>query len=163
MKIATGKKTGLLHDLKYIEQGTDSSPGGGWVAISTTAMQKGYPASFLAPFRGGALGPSSKWIPLTRLEPEQGVAWSHDGSLLYFFSSRDSFPCIWGQRLNPVTKRPVGEPFAVHHFHRYQLYPSWLRTFAVTGDKLTVFLGSSASSVWMLEMHPSASGAAHLP
>ena len=37
--------------------------------------------------------------------------WSPDGNLLYFLSERDGFRCIWGQKLDPASKRPLGAPF----------------------------------------------------
>lgn len=33
-------------------------------------------------------------------------------------SNRDGHGCIWGQRLDPKTKRPVGSQFAVRRIHR---------------------------------------------
>ena len=40
-----------------------------------------------------------------------------DGNLLYFFSERDGFPCIWAQRVEPLTKHPLGDMFPVYHLH----------------------------------------------
>jgi hypothetical protein len=46
--------------------------------------------------------------------------WSPNGNLLYFVSERDGFRCIWAQRLDPGSKRPVGALFAVYHSHSPQ-------------------------------------------
>jgi hypothetical protein len=37
---------------------------------------------------------------------------SADGNTVYFTSTRDGYLCIWAQRLDPVTKHPLGLPFA---------------------------------------------------
>ncbi len=39
------------------------------------------------------------------------------GTRVYFTSTRDGYLCIWAQRLDPVTKHPLGPPFAYEHFH----------------------------------------------
>ena len=36
---------------------------------------------------------------------------------MYFTSTRDGYLCIWAQRLDPVSKHPLGSPFAYEHFH----------------------------------------------
>jgi hypothetical protein len=46
------------------------------------------------------------------------LRWAPDGSRLYFLANRDGFRCIWAQALDPATKKPRGEPFAVFHAHR---------------------------------------------
>ena len=43
--------------------------------------------------------------------------WSPDGNLLDYLSDRDGFRCIWAQRLERITRLPVGPPVAVYHFH----------------------------------------------
>jgi Tol biopolymer transport system component len=43
--------------------------------------------------------------------------WSPDNRLLYYLSERDDFVCLWAQPLDPDSKKPAGEPFAVVHAH----------------------------------------------
>jgi Tol biopolymer transport system component len=45
---------------------------------------------------------------------------SPDGNTMYFTSNRDGFICVWALRLDPKTKRPLGAPFAIQHFHGSQ-------------------------------------------
>ena len=40
----------------------------------------------------------------TVAEDGDAPAWSPDANLLYFWSSRDGSPCLWAQRLDPLTK-----------------------------------------------------------
>jgi hypothetical protein len=39
---------------------------------------------------------------------------------------KDNYPDIWAQRLDPVTKDPLGEAFAVYHFHETRKAPNIL-------------------------------------
>jgi eukaryotic-like serine/threonine-protein kinase len=72
----------------------------------------------VARFRGMERLDPSEWIPITAGElSDDKPRWSPDGNLMYFTSNRDGFMCIWAQRLQHDTKRPVGAPFDVYHFH----------------------------------------------
>jgi hypothetical protein len=60
----------------------------------------------------------SEWIEIApSASLENKPRWAPDGSILYFTSDRDEYNCVWGQRLDRLTKRPLGEPFAVVHLH----------------------------------------------
>jgi hypothetical protein len=59
---------------------------------------------------GTRIGDGTSWTGSPR--------WSSDGRLLYYLSDRDGFNCVWATPLDPRTKRPSGEPFAVLHAHR---------------------------------------------
>jgi Tol biopolymer transport system component len=108
-------------------------------------------------------GKDAEWIPATT-EPSMSdarVAWSPDGNLLYFVSDRDSFRCLWAQRLEAETKRPVDPPVAVYHFH--QTSPRISHNVgrvgvAVARDKIVLALEELRGNVWMLEPRVSASG-----
>ena len=45
-----------------------------------------------------------------------------DGNTMYFTSNRDGFMCMWAMRLDPKTKRPLGAPFPIQHFHAASVY-----------------------------------------
>jgi Tol biopolymer transport system component/DNA-binding winged helix-turn-helix (wHTH) protein len=72
----------------------------------------------IAPVRNGLAGKEAEWISVTdgRYYNDK-PQFSPDGNTLYFTSSRDGYLCIWAQKLDPMTKRPVGQPFAYEHFH----------------------------------------------
>jgi eukaryotic-like serine/threonine-protein kinase len=58
-----------------------------------------------------------QWIPLGPAEPDtRPCGWSPDSRVLYFVSSRDGTRCLYSQRVDP-TGRPIGDAFAVQHFH----------------------------------------------
>jgi len=59
--------------------------------------------------------PQSEWIPIMDLPGlHQRPWWSPDGNRVYFVSTAEGTEAIWSQRLDPVTKRPVGEPARVY-------------------------------------------------
>jgi hypothetical protein len=45
------------------------------------------------------------------------TGWSPDGRLLYLLLGLDGFRCLYALRFDAEHGKPVGEPFAVHHFH----------------------------------------------
>ena len=84
--------------------------------------------------------------------------WSPDGNVLYYTSDIDGFRCIWARRLDPTTKRPVGEPLAIHHAHsaRRSLMNIWIgfMELSLTPDRLFFNLGETTGNIWMAEWKP---------
>jgi hypothetical protein len=80
---------------------------------------------------------------------------SPDGNVLYFFSERDSARCLWAQRLDPATKRPVGSPFPVQHFHSARLstltVKSGQRALSVARDKIVFTMDERLGNIWMAD------------
>ena len=74
--------------------------------------------------------------------------WSPDGSRLYFASERDGFSCIWQQRLDPATKRPLGPPSPVYHFHNARSAHDGL---SVAQDKVAFTILETTGNLWMSE------------
>ena len=92
------------------------SPDGHWVSVMewTSASRS---RIVVLPFRDRPV-PATEWIPVTDdASVAEESAWSPDGRLLYYASERDGNRCLWVQRLEPLTKRPVGPPAAVLHLH----------------------------------------------
>ena len=109
-----------------------------------------------AAFRGKSPIPEQDWIAVTSGEfHDNKPRWSPDGNLIYFTSTRDGFGCIWAIRLDPATKRPVGEPFEVRHFHRTRLSMSVFALgeyeLSVARDKLVFELTEITGNIWVLE------------
>ena len=77
--------------------------------------------------------------------------WSPNGNLLYYISDRDGFTCIWVNRLDPVSKQPVGAPKAVIHFHTgaNSLDTAYGLELSVADDKLVVDIGESSGNIWL--------------
>jgi hypothetical protein len=81
------------------------------------------------------------------------AVWSPDGNMVYGPSGRDGRLCIWAQRLNPVTKRPIGVPFPVFHSHNARLSlgnatEGWL---SVAGSRMVFSMGERTGNIWMAE------------
>ena len=86
----------------------------------------------------------------------EAPGWSPDARVLYFWSDRDGSPCLWAQHVDPATKRPVGEPIDIQHFHGKGL--SWRNLYvgapeiAVARDKIVFNLGEHTGNVWMTNL-----------
>lgn len=106
----------------------------------------------VARLEGGTAAPQAEWIAVT--EPGEWVdkpRWSPDGNTLYYVSDRDGFVCLWARRLNAATRKPVGEPKAVVHFHsvRNSLSTVFGLELSVARDKLVFNLDEGSGSVWL--------------
>jgi hypothetical protein len=75
---------------------------------------------------------------------------------VYFTSTRDGFMCIWAQRLDPVTRHPMGPPFAYEHFHdatgRAAVAIQDFQDLSVARDKMLINLPEVHSYIWMTQM-----------
>ena len=113
--------------------------------------QAGRSPIFIAPLRNGAAAGEGEWIQVTDgTGIEAAPWWSPDGGILYFLSERDGFKCIWAQRLDTTTRRPVGAPFDVAHFHgsRHKVDEAGFGP-GITPGKLVFTLSDSTGNVWM--------------
>jgi Tol biopolymer transport system component len=77
-------------------------------------------------------------------------AWSPDGKLIYAISDRDGHTCIWAQRLDGMTKRPIGPPFPVFHSHDVRLSLTYM-TLSIRGDRMLFSVGERTGNIWMAE------------
>ena len=105
--------------------------------------------AYLVRFDKGKLGAASTWIPIAEEMYHLYLRWSPEGNLLYYFATRDDRRCLWAVRHDARTKRPIGEPFAIRHFHTVQRYPlsgSWI---SVATDRLAFNLTDVTSNIWM--------------
>ncbi len=134
--------------------GAELSPDGKWVAFHIPG-----PVSEplkIAPVREGKAAGEAEWITVTDAAgSNRRPWWSPDGNLLYFLSTRDGYPCIWAQPLDPSTKRPRGEPMAVYHFHETRRSPNMLAgaSFgpAVGRGRIVFALGEQTGNIWLAE------------
>jgi eukaryotic-like serine/threonine-protein kinase len=116
------------------------------------------PAQILiAPVRQGTAGGEAEWIAVTdgRYSDDK-PQFSADGNTLYFTSTRDGYLCIWAQRLDPMSKHPLGPPFAYEHFHNAQgraaAYDQRRSDLSVARDKILINLPDEHSDIWMTQV-----------
>jgi Tol biopolymer transport system component len=149
LDLRTGKKLTLVRHPKFMIYPGHVAPDGGWFSFVTLAPdQTG--GDFIARLWEGAAPPENEWIPT------RGRVWSPDGNRMWGVLGVDGFRCIWTQRLDPKTKRMVGEPQEVYHSHsaRRSLAnvgsPSRIGP-SLAADKLVFTLGEVTGNIWMAE------------
>jgi Tol biopolymer transport system component len=131
------------------------SPDGRWMAIHTDLAATRV-AIMIAPLRNGVAAKEEEWVTVTDGSGlDRDANWSPDGNLLYFFSERDGFRCIWGQRLESSSKKPIGSAFPVYHSHdpsrsiRNIIY-GYL-CMSVSSNQVVFPMGELTGNIWITE------------
>jgi Tol biopolymer transport system component len=119
LDVATGQSKPLLQHSEFQLTMPRLSPDG--KVMSFTQVRPGQARRiYLVPFTG-ELVPEQEWsVLLDASTLDRQPAWPPAGSTLYFLSDRDGARCIWAQRVDTTTRRPVGSPFAAHHMHQFR-------------------------------------------
>lgn len=128
-----------------------------WMAGYRGAEQPGRTRIFVVPIHEKELTPESDWVPITNGDYNDVLpAFSPDGKLIYFMSLRDGFGCLWAQRLDPATKKPVGPAFPIQHFHSAGRSPgsvrSGQRAIAVARNMIVSTMEERTGNIWMSEI-----------
>jgi eukaryotic-like serine/threonine-protein kinase len=154
--VATRQKTDYVLSPKYSLARARFSPDGRWIAVM--AFDTSGVHIVVIPFRREGPPREDEWVAITehRQFPQDKPRWSPNGNLLYYTSEIDGFRCIWAQRLDPATKRPIGPPLEIYHSHsaRRSLANAGipiLWEIAITRDKLFFNLGETTGNIWMAE------------
>jgi len=139
--------------------GSRFSPDEKWMAFHAVQTRLGTTQVWIARIDGGLPVPQTAWIAVTDGQfEERDPVWSPGGSLLYFLSDRDGFRCVWARKLDPATKRPGGEAFAVAHFHsaRRSLKrtpgPAGMIGLSVAPGRMMLAFGELTGNIWLEEM-----------
>ena len=129
------------------------SPDDKWIAFSqrSEAAWRIYVAQY-----DGTVKKEDQWIAITDGRFAELIPhWSPSGDLLYFYSERDGSLCIWAQRLDAQSKRPVGTPFAVKHFHEagrsLKNVPLIELGMSLTPDRIILNQGEAKGNIWMAD------------
>ncbi|MBV8808298.1 MAG: PD40 domain-containing protein [Acidobacteriaceae bacterium] len=136
-------------DLRADSLSTD----GKWLLFTAFKARSDYKI-YAAPFSLSRPPARSSWMEVLHSpDSDPQPVWSKDGTVLFFSSSRDGFNCIWGLRLNKDTKQPVGQPFAVRHFHTPSAVleaPNFYNPLVLGSDGIVVGLIERSGSIWMM-------------
>ena len=150
----TGEKTVIAEKPGMNLYAPAFSRDGRWIAFQAS-VDDHVMQLFVAPLDGRLPIAPARWIAVTSAgNTDADAAWSRDGRTLYFTSNRDGSVCLWAVRLDPATKKPLGEPFAVRHFHasprRYSdaVYPM----FSLGPDRIVISLEQVQSDLWMMQL-----------
>jgi Tol biopolymer transport system component len=148
LDLTSRRRTNLLATRRWIATG-EFSPDGRWFLFLDGTSERQY----VAPFQAESPIGESAWIAIMEGD---GKSWAPGGNLVYTFSGRDGFLCIWAQRLDPATKQPVGAPFAVFHSHnaRVSLSNQTEVSLAIGPDKMLFNMGEHTGNIWMAEWIP---------
>ena len=147
LDLASHRQTPLLEHPNYSVLYGRFSPDSRWISFTVrTEPNRGYIA--VAPIDGPKPVPESAWIKISPAQAQDWANWSPDGKTLYFTSRRDGHNCLWGQRLDPRSRRPIGEPFAVQHFHGRLAYQQggW----SAAGGRIALVLVENTGNIWMM-------------
>jgi len=153
--LSTGVRTRLLATLRNALVHAQVSPDAQWLALIADGGQNGLLSGNLISLKGDP-NDRSRWIKVTEEQFDLSLHWAPDGQSIYFWQIRDGHRCLWGQRLDPSTKRPVGLPFAVLHRHTFQDYPVNGGTLAVAGPadhlRFAMTLSDDLSDLWRISI-----------
>jgi dipeptidyl aminopeptidase/acylaminoacyl peptidase len=127
--------------------GSGLSPDGRWFRFRARGrdQREGW---FIARLWDTAAPPENEWIPT------RGTEWSSGGDRTWGVNGHDGFNCIWTQRLDPTTKRMIGDEQPVYHFHgsrRSLTNVGFNPGLSVGPDKLVFTQGELTGNVWMAE------------
>jgi eukaryotic-like serine/threonine-protein kinase len=150
LDVGSHQQTPLLkHPTDHLLYGR-FSPDNRWISFTIrTSPTRARVA--IAPFSGPRTIPESAWITIADVWPEDWSNWSPDGRTLYFPSERDGHRCLWGQRIDNVGHRPVGEPFAAWHFHGRASYAYCCQDgWSVAAGRIAVALKQDTGNIWLM-------------
>ncbi len=152
LDLSSGAQTLLVDAAPGVIVSADLSPDGRFVAAVVGNPADGSERAYVIPLHAD-LTSRTDWVAAVGEPFGPGtIRWAPDGSRIYFVSRRDGFGCLWAQRLDPVSKRPLGEPYAVVHLHGSgcMLYgaPSAAWSFGVTPNQIVFNAAEITGNIW---------------
>ena len=152
--LTSGSRTPVLKVSAGVIRDAVVSPDDKWLAIQVGRPSGAY-AIYICPIRGQLVREQDRLLVAKETSYQQSPRWAANGNLLYFLSERDGYSCIWSQRLDPATKRPVGDAVAFHHEHRSRFrinQPRGWESISVSRDKLIFGLAEMTANIWLTKL-----------
>jgi len=114
---------------------------------------------FIVPVKDNVPARFEDWIAIEHTSLwDDKPRWAPNGKLLYFLSDRDGRLCLWAQHLDPDSKRPLGKPFAVRHFHSSRAdvrnVGLGLLEIGIARDKAVFGIGEVRGNIWIIGRRP---------
>ena len=156
LTVGSSHNNAWLQHTRYGIYNPRLSSDGGWIAFNARTDRLAPPRIYVAKVGTSGVAEERDWIAITH--DGDAPSWSPQSHLLYHWSDRDGSPCLWAQRLDPITRQPIGPPLSIQHFHDRGL--SWRNLYlgapgiAVARDRIVFNLGEHAGNVWMTELPP---------
>jgi len=132
--------------------------GAGWVTFYAENTPRTRQV-FIAPVNGFKTPPPASWIPITDGSAwDSSPVWSPKGNAIFFISQRDGHRCIYYVSLHPSSRRPLGAPLPLRHFHSYAQSLSLFNSnrgaenLRVADGSLFFILDDVSSNVWSLPL-----------
>ena len=147
LDVASHRQTALLKHATWNLLYGHFSPDNRWISF-TARIQPNRAHIMIAPIDRPKPVPERLWIKIAEGAGEDWANWSPDGKTLYFTSARDGHFCLWGQRIETNSHQPMGEPFAVQHFHGRVSYQQggW----SAAAGRIAMVLVEDTGNIWMM-------------
>jgi Tol biopolymer transport system component/DNA-binding winged helix-turn-helix (wHTH) protein len=151
LDLTSHRRTPILKHPKHNLLYGRLSPDNRWVSF-TVRTQPDRARIAIAPLNELKPIPEGAWITITEATPGDWAEWSPDGKTVYFSSKRDGHSCLWGQRIDALTRQPIGEPFAALHLHgRVNYQPgSTSGGWSVGGGRIAMLLTEDTGNIWIM-------------
>jgi eukaryotic-like serine/threonine-protein kinase len=147
LDLASHHETPLLEQHNYSLLYGRFSPDSRWVSF-TVRTEPNHGHISIAPIEGPKPIPETAWITIASSGAQDWANWSPDGKSLYFTSNRDGHRCLWAQRLDPTSHRPLGDPFPVQHFHGRLSYNN--EGWSAGGGRIALVLDETVGNIWKM-------------
>ena len=148
VEVSTGVRTKILDRPNDFLVEPRLSKDGRWIAFEDTAVNL-----YIAPFRGAQLIPESDWI---RVATQTSYpVWAPDGKSIYFtrtgFENRHGV-ILYRQKLDPVTKKPIGDPLHFHDFGEMGFGVGIVNPIPVGNGEIILSLIAPDSDIWVMDL-----------
>lgn len=156
LDVASGQKAPFLSDGVHDLDQAQISPDGRWVSF-VVRLSPGQTQISTAAVHGGVAAKSSDWIVTVAGKGwNDKPRWSADSRTIYFYSTRDGFPCIWRQRMESGNGHPVGEPLSFLELHdpEFSLTEVSRGAFnlSVSRNLMVLNIATSKSNIWLTSL-----------